>query len=147
MSKIPEWFEMTAGDNEPETPKHKFAGKSRVKLIAIATVPLIITGGALVFADGGTEDDLPKNAPTLSPTANNANSSEKSAKSSNTEKQVIVQSSSTGKSQSINTQTGIQAPSGINNPRRGHREDGDHFGREGHDGFGEHEDDGFGEDD
>ena len=120
MSKIPEWFQMTAGDNEPETPKHKFAGKSRLKLVAIATVPLIIAGGALVFADRGAEDDLPALNKNVTATAS------------------IKQS---------NNKTKIQTPSNINIPTQGHLEDGDHQFRDDYDGRDSHEDHGFGDDD
>ena len=69
MSNKPEWFEMAAEDHSSEisTPK----SKKRLAKIALFTVPLLLAGGAMVFAeDEGEGDDAPKFDTTISTSTN-----------------------------------------------------------------------------
>ena len=50
MSEKPEWFEMASDDSKPSEPK--FKSKKRIAKIAIFTAPLLLVGGAMVFAEG-----------------------------------------------------------------------------------------------
>ena len=77
MSEKPEWFEMASDDSKPSEPK--FKSKKRIAKIAIFTAPLLLVGGAMVFAEGDESDDAPKMDTTI-PTAT-TNSSDNSANS------------------------------------------------------------------
>ena len=76
MSEKPEWFEMAAEDPTPTEPKLKL--KKRIAKIAMFTAPLLLVGGAMVFAEGDDNDDAPK-MDTAIPTATVASSTNSTA--------------------------------------------------------------------
>jgi hypothetical protein len=149
MSKKPEWFELAGEEPKPNSPatEPKFKSTKRLTKIALLTAPLLIIGGALVFAEGDESDDAPK-MDTAIPTAtvNSASPSiqvsQASTKNVTANSSVGVTNPATSNSTTNNpgTGVGVPAPSGRNGE--------EHEGREGyerprHEG-GEHE---FGEDD
>ena len=151
MSNKPEWFELA--DEEP-TPNDapKFKSTKRMAKIALLTAPLLIIGGALVFADGDESDDAPKMDTTI-PTAT-VNSSTNTGQS-NSATSVKVSQAST-KNLTTNTSSGVTDPAanlpatnnskkGVGVPAPSGRGGEEHEGRERphHEG-GENE---FGEDD
>ena len=151
MSNKPEWFELA--DEEP-TPNvaPKFKSTKRMAKIALLTAPLLIIGGALVFAEGDESDDAPKMDTTI-PTAT-VNSSTNTSQS-NTATSIKVSQASI-KNVSASTSGGVTSPA-TNNPTTSNKTTGvgvpapsgrggeEHEGRERphHEG-GENE---FGEDD
>ena len=67
MSEKPEWFELAGEDQKPELPVAK--SKTLFLKIAIFTAPLVLVGGAMVFADGeGGDDDRPNIDTTITST-------------------------------------------------------------------------------
>ena len=149
MSNKPEWFELA--DKEP-TPNDapKFKSTKRLAKIALLTAPLLIIGGALVFAEGDEGDDAPQVDTTI-PTAT-VNSSATTTQSNSAT--VIKVSQASTKKVSTNTSSGVTNPA-TNNPATGvgvpapsGRGGEEHEGREGHERphheGGEHE---FGGDD
>ena len=151
MSNKPEWFELA--DKEP-TPNNapKFKSTKRMAKIALLTAPLLIIGGALVFAEGDESDDAPKMDTTI-PTAS-VNSSTNTGQS-NSATSVKVSQAST-KNLTANTSSGVTDPAanlpatnnskkGVGVPAPSGRGGEEHEGRERphHEG-GENE---FGEDD
>jgi hypothetical protein len=64
MSEKPEWFEMTDGEKKPEIDEVKT--NRRFIKVALFTAPLLLVGGAMVFADGHDEEDRPNIDTTLS---------------------------------------------------------------------------------
>lgn len=151
MSNKPEWFELA--DEEP-TPNDapKFKSTKRMAKIALLTAPLLIIGGALVFAEGDESDDAPKMDTTI-PTAT-VNSSTNTSQS-NTATSIKVSQASI-KNVSASASGGVTSPA-TNNPTTSNKATGvgvpapsgrggeEHEGRERphHEG-GENE---FGEDD
>jgi len=151
MSNKPEWFELA--DKEP-TPNNapKFKSTKRMAKIALLTAPLLIIGGALVFAEGDESDDAPKMDTTI-PTATLKSST--NTGQSNSATSVKVSQAST-KNLTANTSSGITDPAanlpatnnskkGVGVPAPSGRGGEEHEGRERphHEG-GENE---FGEDD
>ena len=151
MSNKPEWFELA--DEEP-TPNDapKFKSTKRMAKIALLTAPLLIIGGALVFAEGDESDDAPKMDTTI-PSAT-VNSSTNTGQS-NSATSVKVSQTST-KNLTANTSSGVTDPAanlpatnnskkGVGVPAPSGRGGEEHEGRERphHEG-GENE---FGEDD
>ena len=59
MSKKPEWFVLAEEEQIADT-ENKRKSKKLFAKIAILTAPLIIVGGAFVFAEGDESDDAPK---------------------------------------------------------------------------------------
>ena len=156
MSNKPEWFELAGEEpklNSPEsapTVKSKVKSKKRFAKIALLTAPLLIIGGALVFAEGDEGDDAPKMDTTIP--AATVNSSTTSTQS-NSATAIKVSQAST-KNVATNTSSGVTNPA-TNNPATGvgvpapsGRGGEGHEGREGHERphheGGEHE---FGGDD
>ena len=128
MKKIPEWFELTAGDIKPAESKRRF---SRITLLS---APLVIAGVTAVFAQSN-EAEVPK-------TTTNSTSSPKSELvqtiSTSMDKSAKVQSSNlqnksnSGATGTDNSQSGIQNPmaAGVPNPEEdGHRKFGDRHER------------------
>ena len=128
MKKIPEWFELTAGDIKPAESKRRF---SRITLLS---APLVIAGVTAVFAQSN-EAEVPK-------TTTNSTSSPKSELvqtiSTSMDKSAKVQSSNlqnksnSGATGTDNSQSGIQNPMavGVPNPDEdGHRKFGDRHER------------------
>ncbi len=105
MSNKPEWFELA--DEEP-TPNDapKFKSTKRMAKIALLTAPLLIIGGALVFAEGDESDDAPKMDTTI-PTAT-VNSSTNTGQS-NSATSVKVSQAST-KNLTANTSNEVTDP-------------------------------------
>ena len=151
MSNKPEWFELA--DEEP-TPNDapKFKSTKRMAKIALLTAPLLIIGGALVFAEGDESDDAPKMDTTI-PTATLKSST--NTGQSNSATSVKVSQAST-KNLTANTSSGVTDPAanlpatnnskkGVGVPAPSGRGGEEHEGRERphHEG-GENE---FGEDD
>ena len=143
MSEKPEWFELSDEEPKPEsglTNKASKSSKKRFVKIALFTAPLLLIGGAMVFAEGGNEnDDVPAGVGTLSPATSTAsdNSSTNTTDTTNTGGGVANPSANNGttSSKSLKSAKGV----GVPKPSGG----GDHEGREG----GEHEGGGFGGDD
>lgn len=131
MKKIPEWFELTAGDVKPVEPKRHFSK------IALLSAPLLIAGVTVVFAHSNEAK-----APT---TSTNSTSSTSSTKSENIQTisttaavpAKVQISNFQNKSNSnvtgtANSQSGIQNPmaAGVLNPEEdGHRKFGDRHER------------------
>ena len=152
MSEKPEWFEMTEGEQKPA----EVAAKSNKRLLKLAlfTAPLVLVGGAMVFADGNGPDDAP-NINTTIPSSTSSAIAANTAISTSTKtvasKSITAKQSSDRSSTSIapsspnanpSKGTGIQAPSGNGDDghegfggEREHHEGGE---REHHEG-GEHE--------
>ena len=146
MSEKPEWFEMAAEDPTPTEPKLK--SKKRIAKIAMFTAPLLLVGGAMVFAEGDDNDDAPKMDTTI-PAAIVQNASISNATSNTQNISTNVKSNSNvGVVNPATTNSGT----GVGVPKPTGR--GDDEGREGHEGRerphgeghegGEHE---FGDDD
>lgn len=151
MSNKPEWFELA--DKEP-TPNgaSKFKSTKRLAKIALLSAPLLIIGGALVFAEGDEGDDAPKMDTTI-PTAT-VNSSTNTGQSNSATSIKVSQTSI--KNVSASASGGVTSPA-TNNPTTSNKATGvgvpapsgrggeEHEGRERphHEG-GENE---FGEDD
>jgi hypothetical protein len=148
MKKIPEWFELTAGDVKPVEPKRHFSK------IALLSAPLLIAGVTVVFAQSNDAE-----APT---TSTNSTSSTKSemvqtisasidvpTKAQSANFQNKSNSNVTGTS---NSQSGIQNPmaAGVPNPDEDeHKKFGDrHERRERpHHDDNDHDEDDFDDDD
>lgn len=149
MSEKPEWFEMTEGDQKPE-PIRTVASKRLIKIAAF-TAPLLLVGGAMVFADGHEEEERPNINTTIPSTASNATTSSSASTNSVASKSISAQQSSDKTTTPISPNSpkaipskgpGIQAPSGNGDDdhegfggEREHREGGE---REHHE-RGEHE--------
>ena len=143
MTETPEWFELTnneenSSSNKPNKPKNP---KKRIAKVLAFTVPLLIVGGAMVFAEGeGESDDMPP-APVIQTTtdASNQNSDQGATgtDSGNTSSSTTTKSanSTTAKAAGVaNPATTSGKGVGVPKPKGG----GEHEGREGHEG-GEHE--------
>ena len=165
MSEKPEWFEMASEDPKPTEPKLK--SKKRIVKIALLTAPLLLVGGAMVFAEGDDSDDAPKMDTTI-PTATVANSTGSNSSISSTNSTAVVQNASisnaTSNTKKISTNAKSNSNVGVVNPATTNSGTGvgvpkptgrgDDEGREGHEGGerphgeghegGEHE---FGDDD
>jgi hypothetical protein len=147
MSNKPEWFEMASGEQSPEvaTPK----SKKRIAKIALLTVPLLLVGGAMVFAEGdGEGDDAPKIDTTISSSTSANTVSDQSATTTNSTSSNSTSNGVASPSTTTQKGVGVQPPSakGGDDDNEGFIGRGDHEGRERHHEGGEHEG-GFGEDD
>jgi hypothetical protein len=138
MSEKPEWFEMAAEDPTPTEPKLK--SKKRIVKIAMLTAPLLLVGGAMVFAEGDDSDDVPKMDATIpTATVNNSTNSANSANSTS-----VVKTASTSNTQNISSNTKTNSNVGVVNPATSNSGTGvgvpkptgrsDVEGREGHEG-------------
>ena len=149
MSKKPEWFELAGEEPKPNSPasEPKFNSTKRLAKIALLAAPLIIVGGAFVFAEGDESDDAPKLDNTI-PTATVNNASPAIQVSQASTKNVTANSSVGVANPATSNSTtnkpgigvGVPAPSGSGGE--------EHEGRERHE-RPHHEDgeDEFGEDD
>lgn len=158
MSKIPEWFEITANDSNPEPTKSKFS-KTLATVLAVPLSLAILVGGAYVFAEGD-DDDHPGNLPTLSnqtvTSSNNSLNSKTSVASKKSSSkatgdstlQINTNSSPNTNQVSINKPIGNFAdPNSVKASKSGDDDDfegddhesGEHEGRNHHES-GEHED-------
>ena len=161
MSNKPEWFELAGEEpklNSPEsapTVKSKVKSKKRFAKIALLTAPLLLVGGAMVFAEDDEGDDAPQVDTTI-PTAT-VNSSTTTTQSNSAT--VIKVSQASTKKVSTNTSSGVtkaetnnpasnNPATGVGVPAPSGRGGEGHEGREGHERphheGGEHE---FGGDD
>lgn len=145
MSEKPEWFEMTEGDQMPE-PIRTSASKRFIKVAAF-TAPLLLVGGAMVFADGHEEDERPNIDTTISTSTTATQSSTNSAGEVNPEIKVANNSAKPVNAPAIAPKSpGLSAPSakddddheGFGEERehndgeeREHRERGEHHDRRG----------------
>ena len=147
MSEKPEWFELAGEDQTPEQPVVK--SKKRLLKLAAFTAPLVLVGGAMVFADGNGPDDAP-NINTTIPSSTSSTAAAKTATSNSTNtaasKSITAQQSSekgsapsapAAPSVAASKGAGVQAPSGKGGDdhegfdgEREHHEDGE---REHHD--------------
>ena len=83
MSEKPEWFELSESDQQPEAPRAK--SNKRLLKVALFTAPLLLVGGAMVFAEGeGDDDDRPNIDTTI--TSTNAGSAGTSAATASDQK-------------------------------------------------------------
>ena len=154
MSEKPEWFEMAAEEKAPSQPGPKKI--KRVAKIALLTAPLLLIGGAMVFAEGDESDDAPAMDTTIPTATVSSSTANTQANSSNSIKVTQVTSKSTN-SKTVNgvanpasnnvpnspaKGVGVPAPSGRGGEEHEGRERPHHEGGE-HEG-GEHE---FGGDD
>ena len=151
MSNKPEWFELA--DKEP-TPNGapKFKSTKRLAKIALLTAPLLIIGGALVFAEGDEGDDAPKMDTTIptatvnsATTANQSNASTSIKVSQASSKNLTANTSGDVANPATNNPTTSKSGTGVGVPAPSGRGGEEHEGRERphHEG-GEHE---FGGDD
>ena len=68
MTETPEWFQI------PDSPEPEPQRPRRITLkVALMTAPLLLIGGAVVFAENGNEGDDQPNVPTLTATTNTHN--------------------------------------------------------------------------
>ena len=140
MSEKPEWFEMAAEEKTPSQPGPKKI--KRVAKIALLTAPLLLIGGAMVFAEGDESDDAPAMDTTIPTATVSSSTANTQVNSSNS----IKVTQATSKSANSNTVTGVTNPAtDVGVPAPSGRGGEGHEGRERphHEG-GEHE---FGEDD
>ena len=141
MTETPEWFELTnneenSSSNKPNKPKNP---KKRIAKVLAFTVPLLIVGGAMVFAEGeGELDDAPP-APVIQTTTETANQNSDQGAIGTDSGNIATNSSTTTKSATAKA-AGVANPAksskqgvGVPKPQGGERE-----GHEGHEG-GEHE--------
>ena len=70
MSEKPEWFKLTEGEENPEIATVN-TGK-RFAMLALFTLPLMLVGGAMVFANGDEGDDRPNIDTTITSTVSTA---------------------------------------------------------------------------
>jgi hypothetical protein len=125
MSEKPEWFQLTDGDQKPE-PEARRASKRFVKIAAF-TAPLLLVGGAMVFADGHDEEEQPNIDTTISTSTSTSTVSDATTNSN------AVASKSTFANPSASKSAGVVAPGTQQGPG-----DGDHEGFFG-DGDGDHQ--------
>ena len=118
MSNKPEWFELA--DEEPTSNNApKFKSTKRMAKIALLTAPLLIIGGALVFAEGDESDDAPKMDTTI-PTAT-VNSSTNTGQSNSATSVKVSQASTknlTANTSSVVTDPAANLPA-TNNSKKG----------------------------
>ena len=141
MSKKPEWFVLAEEEQIADT-ENKRKSKKLFAKIAILTTPLLLLGGALVFAENYQGDDAPK-----------TNTTHTTATVKSTSPSIQVSQAST-KSISTSTSGGVANPAtsnsaaGVGVPAPSGRGGEEHEGRERHERShhegDEHE---FGEDD
>ena len=136
MSEKPEWFEMASEDPMPSEPKLK--SKKRIVKIALFTAPLLLVGGAMVFAEGDDGDDAP-NMDTAIPTATVASSTNSAAVVQNAStSNTTYNSQKSSTNAKSNSNFGVVNPAttnsgtGVGVPKPTGR--GDDEGREGHEG-------------
>ena len=146
MTETPEWFQL------PDSPEPEPKRPRRITLkVALITAPLLLIGGAVVFAENGTEGDDQPNLPKLTTTNThniqstvstsattasdnvtktntNTNSSITSNKKSVKKTVVTSNSSNTTKSTAgVSAQNGLTgSSSGIKNPGLPSGKDSDH---------------------
>ena len=150
MSEKPDWFKLTEEESSTELPSPKVS--RRFAKLALLTVPLVLAGGAMVFAEG-EDDDRPNIDTTITSTAigsgevSNSTTSNVSGKSSNLNsasntvatEQVIANSNKSVANPApaapgAQKGAGVPAPSGNKGD-----DDGDHQGFFGGDDDDEHE--------
>lgn len=128
MTETPEWFQL------PDKPEPEPARPKRIALkVALITAPLLLIGGAVVFAENGKEGDDQPNLPTL----NTANS----VKTSNTQT-IITNSSNTDNAPKVAKKTDavakVAAPTGLNQSANGIKNPGLPSGKDSEHGFDRH---------
>ena len=125
MSDKPEWFELSESDQQPEAPR--FKSNKRILKIALVTAPLLLVGGAIVFAAGeGDDDDRPNIDTTISSTNNGSNQISNSASSSgSTEKTIAISNKTVAKPaqkpSKIHKGVGVPAPKANNDEEDDHQ--------------------------
>ena len=141
MSEKPEWFELAGEEHAPEQPVIK--SKKRLLKLAVFTAPLVLVGGAMVFADGNGPDDAPNintSIPSASASTTTANKATSTSTNTAASKSITAQQSSdktsaptapSAPSAAASKGLGVQPPSGKGGD--------DH---EGFNGEGEHHDGG-----
>jgi hypothetical protein len=158
MSEKPEWFKLTDEEQPPASANPK-VGKRFAK-VALLTVPLVLAGGAMVFADG-EDDDRPNIDTTMTSTNSTSgvaamtSSANEIGSSGNTKstgvsvkaEQVIAPSTKAIANPGSQKGVGVPAPSGNKGDDDGDHQgffggdDDEHEGREGsHHERGEHSD-------
>ena len=146
MSEKPEWFELAGEDQTPEKPVAK--SKKRLLKLAAFTAPLVLVGGAMVFADGHDEEERPNIDTTIS-TSTSQSSNVSESQVTPQVKNVPTSQNGAVSAKEINSPTtapkkpGISAPSATNDDNHegfsGEREHQDGVEREHHE-RGEHGD-------
>lgn len=133
MSEKPEWFQLTDGDQKPE-PTTARASKRFVKVAAF-TAPLLLVGGAMVFADGHDEDERPKIDTTIS-TSTSQGSNNSESQSTPQIKKASTSNNGVISNQAINSPSSAPKSPGISAPSGNGDDDHEGFGgeREHHDG-------------
>ena len=133
MSEKPEWFELSDEEPKPQSDGVNKKSKKRFVKIALFTAPLLLIGGAMVFAEGGNEnDDVPAGVGTLSPATSTTDANSNSSNSS-----------TLNGSTSSNSSTGSKSVKGVGVPKPsggGEHEGGEGGGHEGGEGFGGEDD-------
>ena len=149
MSEKPEWFELAGEDRAPELPVAK--SKKRLLKLAAFTAPLVLVGGAMVFADGHEEEERPNINTTIPSVASNTTTtSTTTSNNAGASKSISAQQSSEKSPSPISPNSpkaipskgpGIQAPGGNgDDDHEGFGGEREHEGREGgHHERGEHE--------
>ena len=110
MSEKPEWFEMAAEEKTPSQPGPKKI--KRVAKIALLTVPLLLVGGAMVFAEGDESDDAPAMDTTIPTATVSSSTTNTQANSSNS----IKVTQATSKSAISKTVSDVANPATNNVP-------------------------------
>lgn len=131
MSEKPEWFKLTEGDEKPEIAP--VSSSKRFAKLALFTLPLMLVGGAMVFADGEEGDDRPNIDTTITSTVSTASAVANSEAPKHNVNAVKISQPSTAvvsapsvAAPNANKGLGVPAPSA-------NREDED----DAHEGFGE----------
>jgi len=125
MSKKPEWFVLAEEEQIADT-ENKRKSKKLFAKIVILTAPLLLLGGALVFAEGDESDDAPK-----------TNSTHTTATVKSTSHSIQVSQAST-RNISASTSGGVANPAtsnsaaGVGVPAPSGRGGEEHEGRERH---------------
>ena len=153
MTETPDWFQI------PDSPEPEPKRPRRITLkVALITAPLLLIGGAVVFAQNGNEGDDQPNLPTLTATTNtqstvststtsasdNVNRANETiattskasvSKKMNSVKETVVtaNSSKTTKSTAgVSAPNGLTGSGGVKNPGLPNGKDSDHGGLDRH---------------
>jgi hypothetical protein len=115
MTETPEWFQL------PDSPEPEPKRPRRITLkVALITAPLLLIGGAVVFAENGNEGEDKPNLPTLSSaaTSSSANATVTVAKKKNHAKvNKAITPQNSNQSNTLNGSSGLNGTnSGIKNP-------------------------------
>lgn len=134
MSEKPEWFQLTGDDETPKQPITK--SKKRFLKVALFTAPLLLIGGAMVFADGHDEEERPNidttiSSATTSTSSNSTSATQSSSKAKTNESSVTKVATAPAKS----ITAPAAAPKGVGVPAPSAKGDDD---REGFEGDREH---------